>query len=218
MRLKQTTLKEQKDKVDQIIKLLEAQYPGVKIALEFSNPLELLIATILSAQCTDVTVNKTTPVLFARYSSALDYAGADTQELENIIRSCGFYRNKAKSIQGAARVILEKYAGNVPDTMEKMLELPGVARKTANVVLYNAFGKEEGIAVDTHVKRLSRLLGLSTQNDPERIEKDLMALVPRGQWGHITYLLIEHGRNVCIARKPKCQQCVLNRLCPSAAQ
>ncbi|MDD4322735.1 MAG: endonuclease III [Dehalococcoidales bacterium] len=218
MRLKQTTLKEQKDKVDQIIKLLEAQYPGVKIALEFSNPLELLIATILSAQCTDVTVNKTTPVLFARYSSALDYAGADTQELENIIHSCGFYRNKAKSIQGAARVILEKYAGNVPDTMEKMLELPGVARKTANVVLYNAFGKEEGIAVDTHVKRLSRLLGLSTQNDPERIEKDLMALVPRGQWGHITYLLIEHGRNVCIARKPKCQQCVLNRLCPSAAQ
>jgi len=218
MRLKQTTLKEQKDKVDQIIKLLEAQYPGVKIALEFSNPLELLIATILSAQCTDVTVNKTTPVLFARYSSALDYAGADTQELENIIHSCGFYRNKAKSIQGAARVILEKYAGNVPDTMEKMLELPGVARKTANVVLYNAFGKEEGIAVDTHVKRLSRLLGLSTQNDPERIEKDLMALVPRGQWGHITYLLIEHGRNVCIARRPKCQQCVLNRLCPSAAQ
>ncbi|MDD4793766.1 MAG: endonuclease III [Dehalococcoidales bacterium] len=211
-------MKEQKDKVDQIIKLLEAQYPGVKIALEFSNPLELLIATILSAQCTDVTVNKTTPVLFARYSSALDYAGADTQELENIIHSCGFYRNKAKSIQGAARVILEKYAGNVPDTMEKMLELPGVARKTANVVLYNAFGKEEGIAVDTHVKRLSRLLGLSTQNDPERIEKDLMALVPRGQWGHITYLLIEHGRNVCIARKPKCQQCVLNRLCPSAAQ
>jgi endonuclease-3 len=216
MRLKQTTLKEQKDKVDQIIKLLEAQYPGVKIALEFSNPLELLIATILSAQCTDVTVNKTTPVLFARYSSALDYAGADTQELENIIHSCGFYRNKAKSIQGAARVILEKYAGNVPDTMEKMLELPGVARKTANVVLYNAFGKEEGIAVDTHVKRLSRLLGLSTQNDPERIEKDLMALVPRGQWGHITYLLIEHGRNVCIARRPKCQQCVLKELCPSA--
>ncbi|MDX9803592.1 MAG: endonuclease III [Dehalococcoidales bacterium] len=209
-------MKEQKDKVDQIIKLLEAQYPGVKIALEFSNPLELLIATILSAQCTDVTVNKTTPVLFARYSSALDYAGADTQELENIIHSCGFYRNKAKSIQGAARVILEKYAGNVPDTMEKMLELPGVARKTANVVLYNAFGKEEGIAVDTHVKRLSRLLGLSTQNDPERIEKDLMALVPRGQWGHITYLLIEHGRNVCIARRPKCQQCVLKELCPSA--
>lgn len=175
------------------------------------------MATILSAQCTDAVVNKVTPALFDKYRSPKEYSEADTSELENIIHSCGFYRNKAKSIQGAARTLLEKYDGKVPDTMAEMLALPGVARKTANVVLHNAFGKEEGIAVDTHVKRVSRLLSLTTHNNPDLIEKDLMSIVPKGYWGRFTYLLIEHGRNICIARRPKCHDCVLSDLCPSAA-
>ncbi|MDD2472086.1 MAG: endonuclease III [Dehalococcoidales bacterium] len=201
--------------IRQIIRLLESQYPDARIALGYTNPLELLIATILSAQCTDVIVNRVTPVLFSRYQTPAQYAEADTGELEAIIHPCGFYRNKARSIQGAAKVIVEKFGGKVPSAMKEILTLPGVARKTANVVLYNAFGKEEGIAVDTHVKRLSRLLGLSSQNSPENIEKDLMKIVPGGQWGHITYLLIEHGRKVCIANRPKCEECALASLCPS---
>jgi endonuclease-3 len=210
-------LNQQIGKITYIIKLLENQYPTARIALTFSNPLELLVATILSAQCTDAVVNKVTPALFDKYRSPKEYSEADTSELENIIHSCGFYRNKAKSIQGAARTLLEKYDGKVPDTMAEMLALPGVARKTANVVLHNAFGKEEGIAVDTHVKRVSRLLSLTTHNNPDLIEKDLMSIVPKGYWGRFTYLLIEHGRNICIARRPKCHDCVLSDLCPSAA-
>lgn len=210
-------MNQQIDKITYIIKLLENQYPTARIALTFSNPLELLVATILSAQCTDAVVNKVTPALFDKYRSPKEYSEADTSELENIIHSCGFYRNKAKSIQGAARTLLEKYDGKVPDTMAEMLALPGVARKTANVVLHNAFGKEEGIAVDTHVKRVSRLLSLTTHNNPDLIEKDLMSIVPKGYWGRFTYLLIEHGRNICIARRPKCHDCVLSDLCPSAA-
>jgi len=205
-----------KTRISRIITLLGEEYPGARIALEYSNTLELLIATILSAQCTDVTVNKITPRLFSRYSSAGDYAGAAVEELEQIIKPCGFYHAKARSIMGAAGMIHHKYSGMVPRTMAELVTLPGVARKTANVVLYNGYGISEGIAVDTHVRRLSRLLGLSRHNEPEKIEKDLMEIVPRDQWGRITYLLIEHGRRICIARRPRCERCVLAGLCPSA--
>ncbi len=202
--------------VGEVIGRLEKAYPGARIALRFSNPLELLVATILSAQSTDVGVNKVTPALFERYRTASDYAGADVAELEGLIHATGFYRNKARNIMGAARVMLEKYNGSVPQTMEQITTLPGVARKTANVVLFNAYGVVEGIAVDTHVKRLSNRLGLSHQTTPEKIEKDLMHQVPEERWGQFPYLLIEHGRAVCIARKPRCDICVLNDICPSA--
>jgi len=206
-----------KTRISRIITLLDEEYPDARIALAYSNTLELLIATILSAQCTDAMVNKITPRLFARYHDAGQYAGAEVEELEQIIKSCGFYHAKARSIIGAARIIRDKYRGMVPRTMAELVTLPGVARKTANVVLYNGFGVNEGIAVDTHVKRLSRLLGLSRHSDPEKIEKDLMEIVPGAQWGHITYLLIEHGRRVCIAGRPQCERCVLASLCPSAS-
>jgi endonuclease-3 len=209
-------LEKHNTKINQIISLLQKEYPNTRTALNFSNPLELLVAVILSAQCTDVLVNKITPALFARFRTASEYANADVNELETLIYSSGFYRNKAKNIQGAARLIAENFGGSVPDNMKDMLALPGVARKTANVVLYNAFGKREGIAVDTHVKRLSRLLGLTEETNPDRIEKDLMALVPLEYWGDITHLLIDHGRKVCIARRPQCSKCVLAPLCPSA--
>jgi endonuclease-3 len=209
-------LEKHNTKINQIISLLQKEYPNTRTALNFSNPLELLVAVILSAQCTDVLVNKITPALFARFRTASEYANASVNELETLIYSSGFYRNKAKNIQGAARLIAENFGGSVPDNMKDMLTLPGVARKTANVVLYNAFGKREGIAVDTHVKRLSRLLGLTEETNPDRIEKDLMALVPPEYWGDITHLLIDHGRKVCIARRPQCSKCVLAPLCPSA--
>jgi endonuclease-3 len=209
-------LEKHNTKINQIISLLQKEYPNTRTALNFSNPLELLVAVILSAQCTDVLVNKITPALFARFRTASEYANADVNELETLIYSSGFYRNKAKNIQGAARLIAENFGGSVPDNMKDMLALPGVARKTANVVLYNAFGKREGIAVDTHVKRLSRLLGLTEETNPDRIEKDLMALVPPEYWGDITHLLIDHGRKVCIARRPQCSKCALAPLCPSA--
>jgi len=209
-------LEKHNTKINQIISLLQKEYPNTRTALTFSNPLELLVAVILSAQCTDALVNKITPALFARFRTASEYANADVNELETLIYSSGFYRNKAKNIQGAARLIAENFGGSVPDNMKDMLTLPGVARKTANVVLYNAFGKREGIAVDTHVKRLSRLLGLTEETNPDRIEKDLVALVPLEYWGDITHLLIDHGRKVCIARRPQCSKCVLAPLCPSA--
>ncbi len=207
---------EKKQYVEEIIGRLDREYPHAKIALKYSNPLELLAATILSAQSTDATVNRVTPKLFETYKTAADYAKADLDELEELIKSSGFYHNKARSIQAAARIIDEKYKGKVPRTMEELVSLPGVARKTANVVLYNAFGVEEGIAVDTHVKRLSGLLGLSESSNPDRIEQDLLRIVPRGWRGRFTYLLIEHGRNVCIANRPKCNSCVLSDICPSA--
>jgi endonuclease-3 len=209
-------LEKHNTKINQIISLLQKEYPNTRTALTFSNPLELLVAVILSAQCTDALVNKITPALFARFRTASEYANADINELETLIYSSGFYRNKAKNIQGAARLIAENFGGSVPDNMKDMLTLPGVARKTANVVLYNAFGKREGIAVDTHVKRLSRLLGLTEETSPDRIEKDLMTFVPLEYWGDITHLLIDHGRKVCIARRPQCSKCVLAPLCPSA--
>jgi endonuclease-3 len=203
-------------KITEIIKRLEKAYPQAKIALNYSNPLELLVATILSAQSTDIGVNKVTPALFARYKTADDYANADVAELEALIKPTGFYHNKAKSIMGAAAAITRDFRGIVPETMEQIITLPGVARKTGNVVLYNAYGVVEGIAVDTHVIRLSNLLGLSKEKDPVKIELDLMKIVPREKWGEFSYLLIDHGRAVCVARKPKCDICVLNDICPSA--
>ena len=203
---------------DEIILRLEKAYPDAEIALKFSNPVELLVATMLSAQCTDEVVNKITTPLFKKYSSVTDYAAADIEELEQDIKSAGFYHNKAKNIIASAKLIVEKYHGNVPSRMEDLITLPGVARKTANIVLYNAFGIIDGIAVDTHVSRLSQKLELSGNTDPVKIEKDLMRIIPHDIWGHFSYLLIEHGRAVCIARRPKCKVCVLNDICPSAAE
>jgi len=200
----------------QIIELLEREYPDAKTALRYSNPLKILVATILSAQCTDKRVNMITKSLFKKYQTAEDYANADLAELEQEIRSTGFYKNKAKNIKNASKMLVERFNSQVPRTMEELLELPGVARKTANIVLSNAYGVIEGIAVDTHVRRLSQLLGLTESTNPTVIERDLMQIVPRSHWKRITDLLIFHGRNVCAARKPQCSQCVLNQICPSA--
>ncbi|MFC1865740.1 endonuclease III [Chloroflexota bacterium] len=206
------------DKTAEIIKRLEEEYPDARIALHYSNPFELLVATILSAQCTDEIVNKVTSALFTKYRSIDSYASADLGMLEQDIRSTGFYHNKAKNILNTARLVLEKYDGRVPQTMVELVSLPGVAHKTANIVLYNAYGKTEGIAVDTHVKRLSKLLGITQNTDPQKIEKDLMQKVPGAKWGGFSYLLIEHGRAICKARKPQHRKCVLNDICPSAVK
>jgi endonuclease-3 len=199
-----------------VIELLEKEHPDAKIALHYTNPLELLVATILSAQCTDERVNIVTKTLFEKYRTAEDYANADVEELEKEIKSTGFYRNKTKNITKCCQMLVEKFNSQVPRTMQEMLELPGVARKTANIVLSNAYGIVEGIAVDTHVRRLAKRLGLTENEDPNKIEKDLMKLVPKDYWMKITDLLIFHGRRVCIAKKPKCGICVLNKICPSA--
>ena len=204
------------DNTGEIIALLKKEYPAVKIALDFSNPLELLIATILSAQSTDKQINKVTKTLFKKYRMPRDYMKTPQEELEKDIYSTGFYRNKAKNIKNLCGILVENFNSKVPDTMEDLITLPGVARKTANIVLSGAFGKIEGIAVDTHVKRVSSRLGLSANTDPEKIEKDLMKLIPKNDWDVFTLLLIQHGRQVCEAKKPKCEICVLNKLCPSA--
>ncbi len=204
-----------KEKSTKIITLLKREYPQSKIALRFSNPMELLVATILSAQSTDVTVNKVTPVVFNKYKTVKAYAKAEQKELEQGIYSTGFYHNKAKNIIAAAKLLVEKYQGKIPETMVEILELPGVARKTGNIVLYNAYGVIAGIPVDTHVRRLSQRLGLTMQDDSEKIEQDLMKLVPQKLWGKFSYLLIDHGRKICDAKKPKCPKCILNKLCPS---
>ena len=203
-------------RVLKIIELLEKEYPDAKTALNYTNPLELLVATVLSAQCTDKRVNAVTKSLFKKYKTAEDYANADLEELEEDVRPTGFYRNKAKNIKKSCRMLVEKFNSEVPKTMDELLELPGVARKTANIVLSNAYGVIEGIAVDTHVRRLSKRLGLTENKNPDKIERDLMKIVPKAQWKRITDLLIFHGRNVCMARKPKCELCTLNKLCPSA--
>lgn len=207
---------EPKDRTIKIIELLEKEHPDAKIALNFSNPLELLVATILSAQCTDERVNIVTENLFKKYIKAEDYAQADLKELEQDIKSTGFYHNKAKNIKKAAGLLVEKFNSEVPSNMEELLELSGVARKTANIVIFNAYGVIAGVAVDTHVRRLSRRLGLSENEDPNKIEKDLMNIVPMECWMRITDLLIFHGRRICQAKKPKCEVCVLNKICPSA--
>jgi endonuclease III len=200
-----------------VIERLRPLYGDLATGLNFSSPLELVVATILSAQCTDQRVNTVTPTLFSRYRSAEEYAEANSEDIESIIHSCGFYRNKTKSIQGMARVLLERYQGSVPSTMQELLTLPGVARKTANVVLSHAFSRNEGIAVDTHVTRLSRRLALTRESDPVKIERDLMGLVSRSDWGTLSDVLIWHGRKVCGARVPLCLLCVLNDVCPSAS-
>lgn len=207
---------EKKTKVLQIIDLLEQEFPDAKIALNFTNPLELLVATMLSAQCTDERVNMVTKTLFRKYKKVQDYAIADLKELEQDIKSTGFYRNKAQSVKNAAKVLVEKFDSQVPKTMDEMLELPGVARKTANIVLSGAYGVVEGIAVDTHVRRVSQRLGLTDKKDPNKIEEDLMRAVPKEKWMKITDLLIFLGRTVCEAKKPKCTKCVLKELCQSA--
>jgi endonuclease-3 len=204
------------DNAVQIIALLKKEYPDVKIALEFSNPLELLVATILSAQSTDKQINKVTKTLFTKYRTPQDYVNTPQEELEKDIYSTGFYRNKAKNIKKLCGILVQNFNSKVPDTMEDLITLPGVARKTANIVLSGAFGKIEGIAVDTHVKRVSFRLGLTANTDPEKIEKDLMKKIPKNDWDIFALLLIQHGRQVCDAKKPKCEICVLNKLCPSA--
>ncbi len=209
------TAAEQSRRVEEILRGLADDYPDARIALLYENPLELLVATILSAQCTDERVNIVTRDLFRKYRSAEDYANVRREGLENDIRSTGFFRNKAKSIQGACRLLLEKYGGRVPDTMEELLELPGVARKTANVVLGAAYGKAEGIVVDTHVRRVAQRLELTREADPEKIERDLMKLIPRSRWIAFSHQMILHGRRICGARKPLCAQCSLERICRS---
>jgi endonuclease-3 len=205
-----------KERTTKIIQLLEKEHPDAKIALHYTNPLELLVATMLSAQTTDERVNLVTQTLFKKYPTAQAYAEANLQELEQDIRSTGFYHNKAKHLQGAAQILVSKYGGKVPKTMAELLELPGVARKTANIVLYGGYGVVAGVAVDTHVRRLSQRLGLTESADPEKIERDLMGLVPQAQWMYFTDLLIFHGRRVCMAKKPNCGGCVLDKLCPCA--
>ncbi len=207
---------ENKQRVITVIDLLEEEFSGAKIVLNYSNPLELLVATILSAQCTDERVNIVTKSLFKKYRKAEDYANSDLAELEREIRSTGFFRNKAKNIKNAGEMLVERFNSKVPSAMQEILELPGVARKTANIVLQNAYGVVEGIAVDTHVRRVSARLGLTANKDPGKIEEDLMRIVPRDKWMRITDLLIFLGRKVCTARKPKCEICVLNKICPSA--
>jgi len=206
----------QKAYAREVIKRLERAYPEARIALQSSNPLELLVAVILSAQCTDAMVNRITPALFGRYPTAQDYAGAEVGELESLIRPCGFYRSKAKNIMGAARVLVRDFAGEIPRTMAEITTLPGVARKTGNIVLFRTYGVTEGIAVDTHVRRISQRLGLSKQTNPDKIEIDLMSVVPRSKWGVFNYLLVNLGRGPCPARLARHEECVLRDICPAA--
>jgi endonuclease-3 len=205
-----------KNSAPRILALLKKEYPNATTALLHKNPLQLLIATILSAQCTDKRVNLVTKDLFKKYRTAKDFASANVSEFEKEIRSTGFYRNKAKNIIGAAKMLVDKFSGRVPASMEELIELPGVARKTANIVLSYGFGRTEGIAVDTHVLRLSFRLGLTKSEDPIKVERDLMTILPRKKWSSVNTLLVAHGRVVCKAGRPRCPECALKRLCPSA--
>ena len=200
----------------EIVRLLSEAYPDARVALRFSNPLEMLVATILSAQCTDEKVNEVTATLFAKYRAPEDYLRVPEDELKADIKPTGFFNQKATSIRAACQRIVEAYDGRVPDTMEDLVTLRGVARKTANIVLGNAYHKVEGIAVDTHVKRVSNRLGLSEESDPDKIERDLMRLIPRERWFPFTYVLIDHGRALCVARRPLCEACPVNHLCPAS--
>ncbi len=207
---------ERKAHARKIIARLKREYPDATCALHHASALELAVATILSAQCTDARVNLVTPHLFAKYRTAAEYAAADPRVLEKEIQSTGFFRNKTKSIIGMAQALVERHGGAVPQTMEELTALPGIGRKTANVILGTWFKKNEGVVVDTHVQRLTRLLGLTRQEDPVKIEQELMEIVPRDDWTWFSHTLIQHGRSVCIARRPRCADCVLNRLCPSS--
>jgi endonuclease-3 len=205
-----------KEKVKVLLSRLKKEFPEARTALEFSNPWQLLVSTILSAQCTDVRVNLVTPALFAKYKTANDFANADQSELENVIRSTGFYRMKAKHIIGAAVAIVGQFGGLVPKTMDELLSLPGVGRKTANCVLGGAYGIQSGIVVDTHVIRLANRLKLTRSSDPEKIEQDLVKQIPQKEWYRFSNLLILHGRKTCHARKPHCEECILSNICPSS--
>ena len=211
------SLKARKERAARIYDLLVACHPDAHCALHHRNPYELAVATILSAQCTDERVNKVTPALFARYPEAVDLAGARRGELEELIHSTGFFRNKAKNLIGMATVVAEKHGNELPRTMEELVALPGIGRKTANVILGNAFGIDEGVVVDTHVKRLANRMSFTRHPTPVRIERDLMKLFPRERWTLLAHLLIFHGRQVCAARKPRCEECELSRLCPSSS-
>jgi len=200
----------------EIVKRLEKAYPEAGVALKASNPLEMLVATILSAQCTDERVNQVTATLFEKYREPRDYLKVPESEFAADIRSAGFFNQKARSVRGACQKIIETFDGEVPDNMEDLMSLPGVARKTANIVMGNSFGKVEGIAVDTHVRRLAQRLGFTEHRDPDKIERDLMELLPQKNWFRVTYLLIEHGRAVCKASTPRCEDCVVSPLCPSS--
>lgn len=213
--MKETT-EQKKARAASILKILLKEYPSDQTALHYKNPFQLLVAVILSAQCTDARVNLVTPQLFARFSSPHDFAIADVKELEQLIHSTGFYHNKAKNIIGCAKALLEKHNGIVPETMEELFQLPGVGRKTANVVLGEAFGKIEGVVVDTHVARLSNRLRFTKHLDAVKIEKDLMQLFSKKHWYHFSHTLIFHGRKICSARKPLCAECSLSQYCPSS--
>lgn len=207
---------DRKARLRKITRQLKAAYPDAKCTLNHANAFELLIATILSAQCTDERVNIVTADLFRKYRKPEDYLQVSPSELQNDIRTTGFFRNKAKSIQGTAKILTEQYGGRVPNTIGELLELPGVARKTANVVLGNAFGVSSGIVVDTHVTRLARRLALTDEKQAEKIERDLVEIVPRKDWVVFSHLLIAHGRKICKARNPLCAQCIIEKLCPSS--
>jgi endonuclease-3 len=200
----------------EIVRLLSEAHPDAHVALNFSDPLEMLVATILSAQCTDEKVNEVTATLFTKYRTCEDYLRVPEDELKRDIKPTGFFNQKAVSIRAACQRMVEVYGGTVPDTMEDLVTLRGVARKTANIVLGNAFGTVDGIAVDTHVRRLANRLGFSAESDPDKIEQDLMRSLPRERWFDFTYVLIDHGRGVCVARRPRCEECVVSRLCPSS--
>jgi endonuclease-3 len=204
------------ERAPEIYRRLHSEYPDATCALDHRNPFELLVATILSAQCTDKQVNIVTPALFAKYPTAAAMAQANPEELQEMIKSTGFFRNKTKSLVGMAGAVTSQHGGDVPSTMDQLVKLPGVGRKTANVVLGNAFSIEEGVVVDTHVSRLSQRLQLSKATEPVKIEQDLIALFPRSQWTMLSHLLISHGREVCIARRPLCERCVVNNLCPAS--
>ena len=202
-----------KKDAEKIIKILKECYPDAKCSLDFETPFQMLVAVCLSAQCTDERVNKTTPELFKKYSTPEDFAKADVKDVEKIIKPCGFYKNKAKNLVNAGKVIVEKFDGEVPNDMEKLQEIPGVGRKSANVIMCEAFNDAEGIAVDTHCKRLSNRLGLSDKEEPTKIEQDLLKIIPKEYWKDVNHLLIYHGREVCIARSPKCENSQLKEFC-----
>jgi endonuclease-3 len=212
------SLAKRRERAERLAPRLEQLYPGLEISLDWQTPLQLLVATILSAQCTDARVNMVTPALFARYPTAEDYAAADAEELEELIRSTGFFRSKARHIQGMAARLVAEHGGEVPRTMAELTKLPGVARKTANVVQQNGFGTVEGVVVDTHVKRVANRLGLTNASAPEAVERDLMQVLPEEQWHPFSWRLIQHGRARCAARKPDCEGCEISDECPSAFQ
>ena len=202
----------------ELVNILRKRYPDAKCSLDFDTPFEMLVAVMLSAQCTDERVNKTTPSIFAKYSTPKDFADIDINELEELIHPCGFYKNKAKNIKKCAQMIMEKYNGEVPKNMEDLISLPGVGRKSANVVMLEAFGDAQGIAVDTHCRRIANKIGLSDEKEPEKIEQDLLKIFDKEDYKDINHLLIWHGRNTCIARNPKCEECVLKEICREYAK